>query len=267
MDQQLKVRLSREQKKELKYQRVKERQKVVRKKIQKTLKDKLKKLNPEQKQQYFQIKCAGEEKQKEAFEKGISVILDLEYDVIMSDREIRSLSLQISHIVGINKELQNPVQLHLTNVNGLQKAELEKQGYSKWLIHQYETDLQELINSNKFNREFIYLSPDADEYLDDVDPTKYVYVVGGFVDRQVQKYMSYNKAQALQICAKKLPIDEYIKGNKRPLNIDNVVAILSLYYTHKDWKTAYDKAGGFNKKIMQGTFLSHINSIKFIPLK
>lgn len=32
-------------------------------------------------------------------------------------------------------------------------------------------------------KEFIYLSPDAEEYLENVDPINYVYIIGGFVDR------------------------------------------------------------------------------------
>lgn len=29
----------------------------------------------------------------------------MEYDVLMNDREIRSLAVQVSHILGMNKEL------------------------------------------------------------------------------------------------------------------------------------------------------------------
>lgn len=42
-------------------------------------------------------------KLKNAYEIGIPIYIDMEYDVLMSDREIRSLSLQVSHIMGINK--------------------------------------------------------------------------------------------------------------------------------------------------------------------
>lgn len=39
------------------------------------------------------------------------------------------------------------------------------------------------MNNTKDQREFIYLSPDADEDLEEVDPAKYIYIIGGFVDR------------------------------------------------------------------------------------
>ena len=50
-------------------------------------------------------------------------------------------------------------------------------------MHHYEEGIQDIIESKTFMKEFIYLSPDAEEYLEDVDPNTSIYVVGGFVDR------------------------------------------------------------------------------------
>jgi len=33
----------------------------------------------------------------------------MEYDVIMEEREVKSLTMQVAHIVGMNKELQFPI--------------------------------------------------------------------------------------------------------------------------------------------------------------
>lgn len=54
--------------------------------------------------------------------------------------------------------------------------------------------------------------------------------------------MSVNKANALQIHSVRLPINQFMKGKVRPLNIDTVICILSEYYHTKDWRTAYEKA-------------------------
>ncbi|CAD8118354.1 unnamed protein product [Paramecium sonneborni] len=249
VDIQKKTKLTRDEKKVLKYQKAKMRAKITRKKIAKKVKQKVFHMNPETKEKYTEIKNLAKNNLQLGYESGIPIYLDLEYDILMTDREIRSLALQIAHIQGINKELQFPIQLHLTNVKGIQKTELEKQGLQKWPVYHYELGLEELIQQNQekgIKKEFIYLSPDADTYLESVDPEQCIYIVGGFVDRQVQKYMSLNKANALQICSKKLPIESYIKGAKRPLNIDRVVAILSLFHQHKDWKVAYDESDKFN---------------------
>jgi len=44
----------------------------------------------------------------------------------MKEREIRSLALQVAHIVGANRDLPTPIKLHLTNYIGAQQTELEK---------------------------------------------------------------------------------------------------------------------------------------------
>lgn len=90
----------------------------------------------------------------------------------MSDREIRSLSLQIAHTIGANKELPQPIKLHLTNFTGKQKTELEKQGCHSWMIHLHEESIEDVIRNNKIEKEFIYLSPDAEDELDSIDLDK-----------------------------------------------------------------------------------------------
>lgn len=74
---------------------------------------------------------------------------------------------------------------------------MEKQGAISWPVHKHEEAIEDIVRSSKFTKEFIYLSPDAEDELDTVDPEKFIYIIGGFVDRTVQKFMSYNKASAL----------------------------------------------------------------------
>ena len=62
---------------------------------------------------------------------------------------------------------------------------MEKQGSTNWLVHKHEDSLEDIVRNNLSQKEFIYLSPDADEELDSVDPQKFIYIVGGFVDRTV----------------------------------------------------------------------------------
>jgi hypothetical protein len=55
--------------------------------------------------------------------------------------------------------------------------------------------------------------------------------------------MSLNKASVLQLCARKLPINEFMKGkNNRPLNIDTVACMLAEQYRLKDWEKAFNSA-------------------------
>jgi hypothetical protein len=115
------------------------------------------------------------------------------------------------------------------------------------------------VRNSDTKKEFIYLSPDAEEEVTDTDPEKYIFIVGGttsychqlgFVDRTVQKFMSLNKANALQICSMRLPIDKFMKKRKRPLNIDTVVSLLSEFHASKNWEDAYNKATARNEGIV-----------------
>ena len=106
----------------------------------------------------------------------------------------------------------------------------------------------------KLKKEFVYLSPDAEEELNDVSEDK-IYIIGGIVDRTVIQNLSLNRIISLKnddnceikIVAKKLPLIKYIKDVKNTvLNINTVVEILSLYADmdedKKDWKTVFEKA-------------------------
>ena len=56
---------------------------------------------------------------------------------------------------------------------------MEKQGAQKWIIHKHEKSLEELVAENNSGKEFIYLSPDAEEELQEVNPEQCIYVIGG----------------------------------------------------------------------------------------
>ena len=69
--------------------------------------------------------------------------------------------------------------------------EAQKQGYKTWIANFIEKDFTEMeeFDSSKI----IYLTPDAEEYLEAVEEDK-IYIIGGLVDRQVIKNETLNKA-------------------------------------------------------------------------
>ena len=106
-----------------------------------------------------------------------------------------------------------------------------------------------LINLKK---EFIYLSPDAQEDLEDVNEDK-IYIIGGLVDRLVIKNRSmirFNDIKnndgnkEIKIVARRLPLQKYLDNINPVLNINTVAEILSLYMDmdkdQKDWKKAIE---------------------------
>ncbi|KAM4709279.1 tRNA methyltransferase 10 homolog B isoform 3-T3 [Discoglossus pictus] len=100
----------------------------------------------------------------------------------------------------------------------------------------------------------IYLTPDSDNALEDIDPCK-VYVLGGLVDESIQKVrmvnlkVTYHKARENGLQTARLPIQEYMVKNVNVKNfhseilaINQVFDVLSTFYGTRSWPEAL-KAG------------------------
>lgn len=88
-------------------------------------------------------------------------------------------------------------------------------------------------------RRLVYLSPDADEALEDVEEDT-MYVIGGIVDLAARGVAwSLPKATALGIRAARLPIRENLPSvTNQILNIDTALKVLCEKYSGKDWEDA-----------------------------
>jgi tRNA (guanine9-N1)-methyltransferase len=103
----------------------------------------------------------------------------------------------------------------------------------------------------KLNKEFIYLSPDSNEELNEVSTDK-IYIIGGLVDKPVIKdktilrisqinNLDFIKEKGIKIKSAKLPLFKYLNNIANPvLNLNTVVEILSNYMDIKDWKKAIE---------------------------
>ena len=189
-----------------------------------------------------------------AYNSNFIICFDLDYDIYMDKKEIKSLALQLSICYTLNKSNKTKINYYFTNIKQELKDELNKNNADKWRVHYDEKPfylIEELINLKK---EFIYLSPDAEEDLEDVYEDK-IYIIGGLVDRQVIKNRSIirfnniknNENKEIQIVAKRLPLQKYLDNINNPiLNVNTVAEILSLYMDmekdKKDWKKALECA-------------------------
>lgn len=106
------------------------------------------------------------------------------------------------------------------------------------------------------DKRIIYLSPDADDVLDLIEPDA-VYVVGGLVDRNKcvlhtilcfvvtrsgcrQNNASIDRANSLGVCARRLPIAEYAEVSRTDFfTISDVLKILSLFGECADWASVF----------------------------
>lgn len=77
------------------------------------------------------------------------------------------------------------------------RKKIYEKGAEGWRCEICEKEFFEVEELISLNKPFVYLSPDADEELEDVSDN-YIYVIGGFVDRQVKKKKSLQKFEKVK---------------------------------------------------------------------
>eukprot|EP00929_Paragymnodinium_shiwhaense_P013401 TRINITY_DN121260_c0_g1_i1.p1 TRINITY_DN121260_c0_g1~~TRINITY_DN121260_c0_g1_i1.p1 ORF type:complete len:513 (-),score=108.74 TRINITY_DN121260_c0_g1_i1:741-2279(-) len=191
-----------------------------------------------------QEKEAVEARLKTAYHTGAPVVaLNCSFGGDMDYRELTSLAKQLQLCYSAVKAGASLAQLHITSMDNRNPAwdALHKIGSKKWRVHFHDTPAWYTFPREKL----VYLSPDADEDLDEVCKDA-VYVVGGLVDRAVCRDRSLQQAQEHQAqCVRRLPIKSCGPPGMHPvLNIDVVVAILSERHRlgpQSDWREIFAK--------------------------
>ena len=207
--------------------------------------------------EYYNQKILLKEKVKDnliqAYNSNFIICFDLNYNSYMDYKEQKSLVAQLSLCYSINKHNIKKINYYFTNMTQDLMDQLNKNGAEKLKVHYYDSPFYSVDELVKLNKEFIYLTPDAEEDLDDVSEDK-IYIIGGIVDRTVIKNLSMNRVSNLKngnncnnikIVTRKLPLLKYIKDLKNiVLNINTVVEILSSYADmekdKKDWKSVFE---------------------------
>ncbi|RLN70189.1 hypothetical protein BBJ28_00000262 [Nothophytophthora sp. Chile5] len=168
------------------------------------------------------------------------IAIDLSFDHIMNEKEIRSLANQLKISYGIVKQMHEPFQLIFCNANGSLQRLLEGFGADHWFIQwRHNVDsLDEVFQSS----ELVYLSPDSPNVLSSMDPKK-TYVIGGIVDKSRKKGATLNAATQVGITTARLPIREHIPERlDHILNVNTVVEVLQNFQELGDWQQALEKA-------------------------
>lgn len=109
-------------------------------------------------------------------------------------------------------------------------------GYHHWILNSNKEDVLEV--AKRIGKKPVYLSPDAHDELEMIDPDT-AYIIGGLVDRTVIKNASYYRSTELGIPSFRLPIRQFMKS-RNCLNLDHVVMMISKFQETSDWKTAFD---------------------------
>jgi tRNA (guanine9-N1)-methyltransferase len=115
----------------------------------------------------------------------VTVCVDCDYDDLMNESEIKSLSQQIMFIYARNCKEEQPFKLILSGVGPkLQSAFDKLAGVDKWkLIYSSKKDFREIVDEKTT---CIYLSSESDKNLETLEKGK-CYIIGGLVDKNRHK--------------------------------------------------------------------------------
>ncbi|XP_054040724.1 tRNA methyltransferase 10 homolog B isoform X3 [Rissa tridactyla] len=145
----------------------------------------------------------------EARASGPRLCVDLGLVHRMSQKETSRLASQIRRLYGANRRAKKPFWLCLTEfvVGSLIYEECFRMndGFSNYLMDTTQESYLDLFPLDAI----VYLTPDSENVLEDVDPSK-VYVLGGLVDESIHKKLTLQRAQEQSLQTARLPIREYM---------------------------------------------------------
>ena len=172
-------------------------------------------------------------------------MIDLAFEDKMTGKEVKSNVQQIMYTYGCNKRCSRPFKITLCDFHGeTQKALENVSGFEAWSLQKDSRPYIEVFKKE----ELVYLTADSPHTIDSFDPSK-VYVVGGIVDRNRYKGLTFDKATKQGIQTAKLPIGEFLELSSREvLTTNHVLAIMLNYNESGDWCDAFQKVIPMRKK-------------------
>ncbi|KAM6227445.1 tRNA methyltransferase 10 homolog B isoform 1-T1 [Spheniscus humboldti] len=190
----------------------------------------------------------AKERLLEARASGPRLCVDLGVADCMTQKETSRLASQIRRLYGANRRAEKPFWLCLTEfvVGSLIYEECFRMndGFSNYLMDTTQESYLDLFPLDAI----VYLTPDSENALEDIDPNK-VYVLGGLVDESIHKKLTLQRAQEQSLQTARLPIREYMvktvntkNYHSETLAINQVFDVLSTYYETRSWPAAL-KAG------------------------
>lgn len=220
---------------------------------------------------HLQAKKALPQSQKAS---GVSIIMDCEFDDLMSDKEIVSMSNQITRSYSAKRHADYEVDLVISSFNKRLKARFDKSvlDYTKWqnITFKENDTLAELLPSDKNElSKYVYLTADTENELETLDEG-HTYIIGGIVDKNRHKKLCLNKANELGLKVARLPIGKYIEMNGRHvLATSHVYEIMCLWFEMEhSWEKAFNavlpprKLKAKEEKLEEGKALEEENVLE-----
>ncbi|XP_031231498.1 tRNA methyltransferase 10 homolog A [Mastomys coucha] len=168
----------------------------------------------------------------------LRLIIDCSFDDLMVLKDIKKLHKQIQRCYAENRRAPHPVQFYLTSHGGQLKKNMDEndQGWVNWKdIHIKSEHYSELIKKE----DLVYLTSDSPNVLKDLDESK-AYVIGGLVDHNHHKGITFKQASSYGIEHAQLPLADFVKMNSRKvLAVNHVFEIILEFLETRDWQEAF----------------------------
>jgi tRNA (guanine9-N1)-methyltransferase len=243
------------------WDKVKKDIRKLKKEQKKERKQKELELNPPSQEELNKLKVMvpsrkeREQENLDKIKKGIILIIDCGFEDLMNERDLISLTRQIAFSYSENRKAESPFDYILYDVDEKLWEKLKINSFEKWrgvkLVRKGEyKSIDEFLLDYTKNRDFkienfnkediIYLTADSENEVNDLQENK-AYIIGGIVDRNRFKNITYNKSKLLGISHGKLPIGEYIHlSSSKVMTTNHVFSMLTHYNSIKrDWKDAF----------------------------
>lgn len=168
----------------------------------------------------------------------LRLIIDCSFDDLMVLKDIKKLHKQIQRCYAENRRASRPVQFYLTSHGGQLKKNMDEndQGWVNWKdIHIKSEHYSELIKKE----DLVYLTSDSPNVLKNLDESK-AYVIGGLVDHNHHKGLTFKQASSYGIEHAQLPLADFVKMNSRKvLAVNHVFEIILEFLETGDWQEAF----------------------------
>ncbi|XP_053199821.1 RNA (guanine-9-)-methyltransferase domain-containing protein 2 [Scomber japonicus] len=232
--------LSKRQRKKLLKQQKWEEERELRKQRRKERKQqrRLERQNHHEEEGGGEAHSARKRLRREVMPSSLRLVVDCSFDDLMLVKDVCKLHKQIQRCYAENRRALHPVQFHLTSLGGQLKQSMDAKdkGWVNWKDITISTEHYSEVVAKE---ELVYLTSDSPNVLEELDPKK-AYVIGGLVDHNHHKGITFDKAKELGIDHAQLPLSSFVKMNSRKvLAVNHVFEIILAYLEKGSWQEAF----------------------------
>uniref|UniRef100_A0A8C6T2Z4 tRNA methyltransferase 10 homolog A n=1 Tax=Neogobius melanostomus TaxID=47308 RepID=A0A8C6T2Z4_9GOBI len=175
---------------------------------------------------------------KEVNPSSVRLVMDCSFDNLMLMKDVRKLHKQIQRCYATNRRAPHPVQFIVTSLGGQLKQSMDEKdkGWVNWKDISFKAEHYTEVVAKE---DLVYLTSDSPNVLTELDQSK-AYVIGGLVDHNHHKGLTFEKSKELGIAHAQLPLSSFVKMNSRKvLAVNHVFEIILSYLEKGNWQDAF----------------------------